>query len=83
MGLKESIEAYAAEIEAGDIVYRFTPKPSDDITGYDDIADEYIVLREKKADGGLVIYGKHRGEWHANPNARHVVRRLLIELGHM
>lgn len=61
------------------IIYRFTPKPNDNITGEDDIADEYVVEQNDDAYAGLVIYGKYQGRWVTNPSARAVVRQLLIE----
>ena len=61
------------------ILYRFTTTEAENVTGYDDMAAEYIVFEEPKADGGLIVYGRRRsdGEWVANWPSRHVIRRLL------
>ncbi len=63
----------------GRILFRFTPNPEDDITGYDQVGTEQVVIEEPKADGGVVIYGKssRTGEWLANFGERHVIKRLL------
>lgn len=62
----------------GRIIFRWTPMPEDDITGLDDVPMEYAVVEQPKAPGGLVIWGKRRnGEWFANWQARHLVKRLL------
>ncbi len=64
------------ELPEGRILFRFTPNPEDDITGYDPIGDEHVVC-ECQGFAGLVVYGKCRGKWHANFGERHVIKRLL------
>jgi hypothetical protein len=61
----------------GRVIFRMTTNPEDDITGIDDLAEEYVVIERKEAMAGLVIWGRYRDEWHCNPSARHVVKRLL------
>jgi hypothetical protein len=62
----------------GRVLYQFTPTPADNITGFDDVAEEYVVTEHPDAMAGLVIHALYDGAWHTNPfSARHVVKRLL------
>lgn len=64
-----------------DIVFRFSPSPIDNVTGYDDLAKEYIVTRCADADSGLIVWGRFDVRWIANPSGRPVIRELLRRLG--
>lgn len=45
---------------------------------FQDMADEYAILAEPQANGGLIVYGKYNGEWIVNPwSCRFLVRELL------
>jgi hypothetical protein len=63
----------------GRVIFRFKPNPEDDITGFDDVGSEQIVVEHEGAIAGLVVYGKstRTGEWIANMGERHVIKRLL------
>lgn len=62
----------------GKCIFRFTTNPEDDITGVDDMATEYVVIERRRADAGLVIWGKYAdGTWTPNWGGRHVIKRLL------
>ena len=46
-----------------------------------DLAEEYRILKiPDKFPGGIIIWGKYHGDWHANPSGRYVVAELLREL---
>lgn len=46
-----------------------------------DMAEEYMIEANPKANGGIVIYGKYRGEWVVNPySTRFLVCALLKKL---
>lgn len=64
------------------IVFRWKPTPLDQVTPYDDIADEYAVISSPHAASGIVLYALYRGEWTANPfSDRALVAHLLKLLG--
>lgn len=44
-----------------------------------DMADEYAIVYDKDAIGGIVIYAKCRGEWVANPFSTRFLVRVLLE----
>jgi len=48
---------------------------------FDDIAEEYAVEIKEKADAGLILWGKYRGKWQANPSGRAVIAKILAERG--
>ena len=43
-------------------------------------ASEYIVIRDPEVDGGVVVFGKFKKEWHPNPSARCLIRNILSDL---
>lgn len=47
-----------------------------------DMAEEYAVVAEEKANAGLIVYGKYGGVWCANPwSTRFLIRTLLENSG--
>lgn len=72
--------------EPKNVIWRWTPETKkydkSDPRRHDDIAEEYAVGKIDTADAGIVVWGKYRGEWHANPSLRPVVVKLLSEIGH-
>lgn len=42
-----------------------------------DICESYIVVREEKADAGIVVYGWSKNYWYANPSLRWLVKHLV------
>jgi len=62
------------------VLLRFSTKPEDNVTGYDDIALEYAVVACPTALGGVIVYGRYQSGWVANPSERHVIRHLLGEM---
>lgn len=42
-----------------------------------DMPDEYAIVRDKAANGGVIVYGKYNGKWVANPSCRFLVRIFL------
>ena len=47
-----------------------------------DLAEEYAVCADEKANAGLIVYGKYNGNWRANPwSTRFLVRDLLEKIG--
>ncbi len=61
------------------VIFRWKlPDDYPNFSGHDDLPTEYKVVENKKADGGVVIFGKYNGEWKPNPwNARTLVRHLI------
>lgn len=65
----------------GEELYRWIPAPEDNITGFDDIADEYVVCRRPEVPGGILIWGRYHGRWEINPwMLRNLISHLLKEL---
>lgn len=55
---------------------------SEDDAKLRDMADEYAIISEPEANGGLIVYGKYSGEWTANPwSTRYLIRVLLENAG--
>jgi hypothetical protein len=47
-----------------------------------DLAEEYAVCADEKANAGLIVYGKYNGTWRVNPwSTRFLVRDLLEKIG--
>ena len=46
-----------------------------------DMASEYAIVSDPKANGGLIVYGKYRGQWVPNPATRFLIRVLLENSG--
>lgn len=70
-----------------EIIYDWIiPPDHPDFTGHDDNPKAYRVVKNEKAQGGVIIYGKYRDEWQANPwNTRTLVKHFLDDielLGH-
>jgi hypothetical protein len=63
------------------IVFRFSTSPTDKVTEYDDLAEEYIVVRDEEAVSNLIVWGRFNGRWIANPSGRPVIRELLRRFG--
>lgn len=70
---------FIPQVGEGKVLFRFTTKPEDNVTGVDDIASEYAVVEIPRGIAGLMVYGCHprTGRWTANWQARHVVKRML------
>lgn len=82
MGLtKEEIAVAEKRPEDLDIIFRFSPLEGDNVTGHDDLAEEYMVERCPGADSGLVVWCKYWGKWIANPSCRPVIRQLFRNFG--
>jgi hypothetical protein len=46
-----------------------------------DMADEYAIVADEKANAGLIIYGKYNGVWRPNPwSTRFLIKDLLEKL---
>lgn len=65
-----------------EIIYLWeVPKNFPNISGYDDIPEAYRVVREEKANSGILVEARYNGKWHTNPwSMRPVVRHLLEKL---
>ena len=63
----------------GEVVMHFAGPPRVD-ERFDDTADEYVIAVNKDAPGGLILWGKLRGEWHANWGERGAIAVLLAEV---
>lgn len=47
-----------------------------------DLAEEYAICADEKANAGLIVYGKYNGVWRVNPwSTRFLVRDLLEKIG--
>ena len=47
-----------------------------------DLAEEYAVCADEKANAGRIVYGKYNGTWRVNPwSTRFLVRDLLEKIG--
>lgn len=44
-----------------------------------DMAEEYAVIAEEKANAGLIVYGKYKGVWRLNPWSTRFLIRILLE----
>jgi hypothetical protein len=44
-----------------------------------DMASEYAIVADPKANGGLIVYAKYQGEWSANPWSTRFLIRVLLE----
>lgn len=67
------------------VIWRWIPEKKkydeNDPHRHDDIAEEYAIEMEEKADAGLIVLGKYRGRWLANPSGRPVIAKLLADSG--
>lgn len=61
----------------GKILYRLVTKPEDRITPYDDMADEYVVVEEKTALGGVIEWARYGEKWVVNPWSTRWSTRIL------
>ena len=44
-----------------------------------DMADEYAIVVDEKANAGIIVYGKYNDKWNANPWSTRFLIRLLLE----
>lgn len=44
-----------------------------------DMAEEYAVVADEKANAGLIVYGKYNGVWRVNPWSTRFLIRILLE----
>lgn len=44
-----------------------------------DMAEEYAVVADEKANAGLIVYGKYNGVWCVNPWSTRFLIRILLE----
>ena len=44
-----------------------------------DMAEEYAVVADEKANAGLIVYGKYSGVWRVNPWSTRFLIRVLLE----
>ena len=44
-----------------------------------DMAEEYAVIVDEKANAGLIVYGKYNGVWRENPWSTRFLVRILLE----
>ena len=44
-----------------------------------DMAEEYAVVVDEKANAGLIVYGKYNGVWRVNPWSTRFLIRILLE----
>lgn len=68
--------------EDKDVLFRFTPTEEEKGPPGEhwDVADEYVVHGQAKAECRIVLYAKYHEQWHVNPwNERPVIRHLLAE----
>lgn len=65
-------------LREGDILAMRFPGPAK-LTVYEDIADEYAIVRAPDAACGLVVWAKYRGEWGCNPSSMRPVVKVLLE----
>lgn len=53
-------------------------KHCDEMEILSDLAEEYRIQKlPDKFTGGVMVWGKYYGEWHANPNERYIIAELL------
>lgn len=52
---------------------------SEDGAKLQDLADEYAIVADKRANAGLIVYGKYNGVWRANPWSTRFLIRVLLE----
>ena len=68
---KEQI-LFSAEIKASDFGL------TDEQALLQDMPSEYAVIKDEKANGGVIVYAKYNGEWKVNPwSTRFLVRTLI------
>jgi len=72
--------------EIKNIIWRWTPEKTlydeKDPRRFDDVAEEYLITRNVKANSGIICFAKYRGEWQANPfSTRPIITKLLSEIG--
>jgi len=59
---------------------RFKPDADIGHGGHDAAPEECAVfLIPERGYGGVIVYAKYRGEWHANTGERYVIRHLLAK----
>ena len=63
----------------GELIYQWkVPEDYKKYKKHEDIAQEYRVYKDDKADCGIIIYAKYREEWVCNPfSCRALVYHLL------
>ena len=44
-----------------------------------ELAEEYAVIADEKANAGLIVYGKYGGVWRVNPWSTRFLIRILLE----
>lgn len=44
-----------------------------------DMAEEYAVVADEKANAGLIVYGNYNGVWRVNPWSTRFLIRILLE----
>ena len=44
-----------------------------------DMANEYVVVKDEKANGGIIVYAKHGNDWTVNPWSTRFLIRYLID----
>jgi len=71
--------------EPENIIWRWEPEEKkydkNDPHRHDDVAEEYVIERNAKADSGIILWGKYHGNWVANPNGRPAIVKLLADAG--
>ncbi len=56
-------------------------KHCDEMEILSDLAEEYRIQKiPDKYIGGVMVWGKYRGEWYANPNERYIIAELLRQM---
>lgn len=64
-------------IELKDIIYRWSPSRKQ-VLESDDCADEYIIVSNEKAIGGIIVYARYGKELNPNPfNCRYLIKHLI------
>ena len=65
----------------GEIVFRWENPSSRKDRIMSNEAKEYVVVKDQKAQSGVVVFGKYNDEWHCNPwNSRPVIREMLADI---
>jgi len=70
------------EMRGEEILYTWQPAVDEKTKPWEDIADAYVIVKEKNALSGIIIYALRGKKWKANPfHMRPLVKQLLRNLG--
>lgn len=63
------------------IIYHWVvPEDYQNITGFDDIPEQYRIVKDSQASSGIVIEAKYNRKWTVNPWSTRVLVKHLLEI---